>query len=111
MGVDFNSEPSQAFTDSVADDRRILTNASGEDQRVQAAKRSSERANLADRAIDEIINRDSGPLVIAGEQLADVIADAGDAEQTGLPVEQFFDLLAAVLLQEEKYDARVQTAA
>ena len=51
-------------------------------------------ADLLGRAVDEIVDGQARGGLGAGEQVAHVVADAGDAEQPGLLVEERLDFFA-----------------
>ena len=46
-GIELHAQPGRVAADALADRRRMLADARGEDQRVDAACRSGERAELA----------------------------------------------------------------
>ena len=64
-GVEPHAQPGQALAGGGADGRRVLADAGGEDQRVEAAERHRERAGLAGHAIREVIEGEPRPRIPA----------------------------------------------
>ncbi len=77
-----SSMPSQAdaVADSLADLGRVLADAGREHQPVDAAQNRGQRADLLGGAVDEVVHRQAGGRFAAAEQIAHVVADAGDSE-------------------------------
>src|SRR5262245_15216086 len=79
--VESDAEPHGRRADALANLRRVLADASGEDQPVDAAERCRKRADVLRGLIDEVIDRKARTRRAAVQQLAHVVADARDAEQ------------------------------
>ena len=81
------------MADSFANLRRVLPDAGREHEPVDTAERRRERANLLGGLIHEVVHRESRVRLAAVEQVAHVVADAGNAEQPRLLVEDRFEIL------------------
>ena len=68
LRVELDAEPGRLPADALADRRRVLADAGGEDDRVEAAERGGERAELAADPVDEEIDRELRPRVGRLEQ-------------------------------------------
>ncbi len=86
--IELDAEPGRVATQALADRRRVLADAGGEDERVQAAGGGGERAELAAEAIAEQLDGEARARVVAREQHPHVARQAGDAEQPRLLVDQ-----------------------
>src|SRR5690606_25638481 len=90
--VDIESEPLEAVGDAHADLRRVLADAAGEDDGARAAECGEVSADVLAHAVAEDLDGEAGAavlvLVLLGEQLAHVVREATDAEQSALLVEQ-----------------------
>ena len=73
-------------------------------ERVQAAQCRRERADLANDAIDEELDRLGRQGAITGQENAHVVADAGDPQQAGFLVEEVLDPINAPALPEQEED-------
>ena len=109
-----SSTPSHAdaSADPLADLGRVLADAGGEHERVDPAEDRGQRADLLRRAVDEVVHGQAGLRLAAAEQVAHVVADAGNPEQPGLLVEDVLDLLdrEPELLEQIQHDAGVERA-
>src|SRR5260370_26971477 len=76
--VEREPEPCEVFTHRGADRRRVLADARREDERVDFAR----------DAIREIIQREARARVVAGEEVTDVAAHTGQAEETRARVQE-----------------------
>ena len=57
VGIELDAEPGAGLADPRADLGRVLADAGGEHEAVDAAQRRGERADLLGRAIDEVVHR------------------------------------------------------
>ena len=89
--VELDAEPGRLPAHPLADRRRVLADAGGEDDRVEAAERRGERAELAADPVDEEVDGELRPRLGRLEQRAHVARHARDAEQAGLAVDQLLD--------------------
>ena len=62
-------------------DDRVLADAGGEHERIEAAERGREHAGVEPSTIDEIFERKRGARIGARLELAHVVADPGQALQ------------------------------
>ncbi len=110
--VELDAEPRRRRADSFADLRRVLADACGEDEAVDSAERRRHRRDFLCRAIDEVVECQARGRLAAREQTAHVVADARDADQPGLLVENGLDVFhrQAESLEEIEDDARVECA-
>src|SRR6185295_13318893 len=81
--VELDAEPCGRLTDSPADLRRVLTDSGSENKSIDTAEYRRQSADLFGDAVDEVIDGESGRGLTSSEQVAHVVADARDAEQTG----------------------------
>ncbi len=88
LGVEVEAEPGEIATDPFTDDRRMLADAGGEDDAVDAAHGSGQRPGLAGDAIDEIVDGQCRRGCLAGQQVAHVVADARQALEAAFVVEE-----------------------
>src|SRR4051794_19168948 len=95
LGVELETQPSGGVTNAAADLGGVLANASGEDQSVDSAEHGGEGADLLGSAIHEIVDSQAGSGGGASEEIAHIVADAGNPEQTGLFVEDLGDFFRA----------------
>ena len=72
--------------------RAALADAGGEHDAVDPAHRGRQRTGLAGDPVDEIVERQCRTRLVAGEQVADVVADAGQALEAAIVVEEPLDL-------------------
>jgi hypothetical protein len=91
----------------------VFADAAGEDHRIQPAGRCRERAEFAHDAVAEELDRFLGFGLVAGDQRAHVLRDAGDAEQSGFLVEQMRHFLhaEALAVHDVQDQARIDRAA
>src|SRR5262249_23191766 len=89
--IELEPEPGQPLADQAPDERGVLADAARKDKTVDAAHGRCERRSLALDAIDEIVDRNPGKRRLGGEQVAHVVADAGEALQTALLVKEPFE--------------------
>src|SRR5262249_46014126 len=71
----------------------VKTDAGSKDQCVDAPERSSQRANFLSRAIDEIVYCETRFRLAATEQIAHIVTDSRDREQTRLLIQNGFYIL------------------
>src|SRR5215217_7181510 len=97
--VELKSSPCAATQNLRACRGVILADATGEDESVDAPEGSDERPHLPSDAVDEQVDRLSGLEVRRGQrsQLAHVVRDPGDTEQSTLCVEEALRLFRAEL--------------
>src|ERR1044071_8496396 len=79
--VEFDAQPARRLADAPANLGRVLADARREDQAVQAAQHGGQRADLPGDAVDEVVHRQARVGFAPAQQVAHVVADAGDAEQ------------------------------
>ena len=110
LGVKLEAEPGEAPRHGLTNGRRVLADAGGEDEAVDAAHGRSEHAGEERDAVDEVIECELGARIRAREQVAHVVAYAGQALEPAVVIEQMLDLLGAhALLGEEiEHDAGVE---
>ena len=110
--IERHAEPRRRLADAAADLGGVLADPGGEDQRVDAAEHGGERADLLRGLVDEVVDREARRRIGAGEQVAHVVADARDAEQPRLLVEQLLHLggRAPHRLEEMEDHARIDRA-
>ena len=70
----------------------VLANARRENESVEAAQRRRERAGEERDPMDEIVDSEGRARIGAGFKLAHIVADAGQAFQAAIMVEQVLDL-------------------
>src|SRR5580704_1979918 len=70
--VQVHPQPSAGAADGTAHRRRILTDASREDNSIEAAERRRERGDMADNAIAEYLDRKTRTRIVTGEELAKI---------------------------------------
>src|SRR5436190_1490432 len=111
--VDVQPQPARARADARTNLRRVLADAGREHHRVDAVHRRRQRADLARHPVDEMVQREAGAWILAGEQIAHVVADTGQPAQPRALVEQLLDVLGAVALlrQEVQHHAGIELAA
>ena len=110
--VEPHTQPGQLRGDSRTKRRGVLADARREDERVEAAKRRRERASEERNPVDEIVDRKGRARIAACFKLSHVIADAGQAFEPAIVVEQALRLLRAhaLLLNEVEHNARIDLA-
>ena len=89
--IQFQTQPADKLDDFLANHRGVFANAAGEDERIQPLHGSGQRADGTRNAVAEQIHRFARFGRIRFEQVAHVLADARDAQQAGLFVEQLGD--------------------
>src|SRR5262245_18312580 len=77
LWVELKPEPGETRDDGFANAGRVLADASGENQAVDAAHGRCEHPRRKGDAIDEVVQRKLGARILAFEQVADVVADSG----------------------------------
>ena len=90
MAAGSSSAPSQreALGDAGADRGGVLADAGGEDEGVEAAEGGGEAAGVQGAAVDEVVDGEGGAGVVARQQVAHVVGDAGEALEAGGLVEE-----------------------
>ena len=113
VAIELDAEPRRGLADPLADLRRVLADAGGEHQPVDAAA----APRRARRSPSRRGRRNSRPPAAPpgsrlAEQIAHVVADPGDAEQPRLLVEHRLDLLRRQPepLKEVEDDAGIERA-
>src|SRR5579883_1262867 len=91
--VELETEPRQTRRHRLANIRRVLPDAGGEDEAVDAAHRGDERAGEQGNAINEIVERELAPWRTASLQVPHVAAQPGEAFQPAIVIEKPLDLL------------------
>ena len=86
--VEFDAKPSELLGDARADHGRILADAGGENKGIESAQRRRQHPGAEPDAMNEIVDGKLRARVLVRLQLAHVIADAGQALQAALAVEQ-----------------------
>ena len=76
---------------------RVLADAGGEDERVDAAQHGGEAADLTRRAVDEVVDGQPGGCLRARQQIAHVVADPRDPQQARFLVEDGLHVLGRQL--------------
>jgi hypothetical protein len=93
--VQIGAEDPEVVRNVVADERAVLADAGGEDDRVEPAEHGGVRPDVLAYAMAEHVDREPATLVaLAGALLdvAHVVADAGHAGEAALAVEQLVEL-------------------
>ena len=112
LGVKLKPEPGEAPRHGLANGRRVLADAGGEDEAVDAAHGGRQHPGEERDAVDEIVERELGARLGAREQVSHVVADAGQPLEPAVVIEQMLDLVGAhaLLGQEIEHDAGVELA-
>ena len=110
VGVELKTEPGEAPRHGLANGRRVLADACGEDEAVDAAHGRSQHAGEERDAVDEVVERELGARLRTREQVSHVVAYAGEALEPAVVIEQMLDLAGAhaLLSQEIEHDAGVE---
>ena len=87
-GIELESKPGEPLAYTASDDRGVLADAGREDEAVDAAHGGGKRARLAQDAVDEIVDREPGERGLGREQVAHIVADAGEALQPAFLIEE-----------------------
>ena len=66
----------------------VLADPGGEDEGVEAAEGGGEHPGVQRAAVDEVVDREGGARVVAGQKVAHVVGDAGQALEAGSLVEK-----------------------
>ena len=112
-GIELKAEPGEAPRHGLANGGCVLADAGGEHEAVDAAHGGREHAGEERNAIDEIVEREFGARDrSSASKIAHVVADAGQALETAVVIEQMLDVLGAhaLLGQEIEHDAGVELA-
>src|SRR5271156_2212672 len=111
--VELQSEPAACLADGAADWRRILADAGGEDDAVEAPERCRERADPASRAIAKHLDRKSRAWLRARQQLAAIRRNTRKPEHSGTTVEEIDHRVRRfpLLLDQAQHDSRIERAA
>src|SRR5262245_57929018 len=88
LAVQVDAEPGSLAAYRFAHGCRVLADTGGEHDRIEPAEGGGERAHFATDAIDEQIDGELRPRVLAFEQLSHVARHTGYAEQTRLRIKQ-----------------------
>src|SRR4029434_10464626 len=86
LAVQVDAEPGSLPAYRFAHRRGALADAGGKNNSIEAAERGGERAQLSPDAIDEQIDGELRPRVLAFEQLSHVARHTGYSEQTRLRI-------------------------
>ena len=86
--IELQAEPCQPPRDRLANGRRVLADPCREHEAVDAAHGRRQHPGKQRDAVDEIVERQLGARIGACQQLAHVVADAGQALQPAFVVEQ-----------------------
>ena len=86
--VQLDAKPSELLGDAAADHGRILADAGGENERIQSAERRRQHPGAESGAMNEIVDGKLRAWLLVGLQLAHVVADAREALQAAVAVEQ-----------------------
>ncbi len=91
---------------------RLLADAGGEDEGIEAAECGRQHAGMQADAVDEVVERQRRAWLGARQQLPYVIADAGEALQPTVLVEKLLNRGRAhrLLGDEVEHDARIELA-
>ena len=110
--IELDAEPGQLLGDARPHGRRVLADAGREHEGVEPAERRRQHAGVEADAIDEIVERERGPRIGARLELAHVVADAGQALQAALVVEQLLHRggAHALLIDQIEHDAGIDLA-
>src|SRR4029077_3872185 len=111
--VEFHSKPAGATTNPFANHRRVLADATCEDDRVEAADRGSQGAKLTPNAIDEEIDCQLGTWLRALQQGAHVARNSRNPEQPRLLVNEPLNgvWIQLKLIEKVENPARIDRAA
>ena len=110
--IELDTEPAQPLDHRRSDRRTALADTGGEDERVDAAHGCRQGTGRARDPVDEIVDRQPRARGVAHLEVAHVVADARQALEPAIVVQEAFDLLGAVaaVLDEIKHDAGVELA-
>ena len=110
LRVKLKAEPGEALRHGIANGWRVLADAGGEHEAVDAAHGGRQHPGEESDAVDEIVERELGARVRTREQVSHVVADAGQPLETAVVIEQMLDLVGAhaLLGQEIEHDAGVE---
>ena len=110
FSVELEPEPAEALDDSFANAGRVLADARGENQAVDAAHGRCEHPRRKGDAIDEVVERKLGARILAFEQIANVVADSGKPFKAAFVVEKALHVLRAhpFLIQQIEDDPGVE---
>ena len=104
--IQFQTEKRKLRADVLAQRRAIFSNAAGEDNRIHAAQHRQHRADLARQAMRVDVVRQTRPFdrlcPDRFQNLAHVAGEAGNAQQSGLPVQDFIDLIGGIALTPDQ---------
>src|SRR5882672_8544863 len=85
--VELNAEPGARTTDRAADRGRVLAHAGGEHDAVDATHRRRQRSDMARGTMAKNLDGELCARLLAGQQLAEIGGNAGEAEHARAPVE------------------------
>ena len=110
--VEFDAEPRGSLADPPADLGEFSPMPAVKTSAVDAAQHRRQRADFLGRAVHEIVHGQARRRLVAREQIAHVVADARDAEQAGLLVENRLHFLRveAQRLKEIQNHAGIERA-
>src|SRR5215467_11786667 len=91
-GIKLRAKPSKSLRDSSAHHERVLTNPCGEDKRIKSPERCRQHASAHRSMMHKVVNRECSAWITTVEELAHVIADAGQALETAPPIKEVLDL-------------------
>src|SRR4029453_8483760 len=105
-----DAEPRRSLADSSTNLGRVLANACGEHQSINATERRRECSDLFGGTIDEILDRELRSGLVALEKITHVVADAGYSEQARFLVKHPFDFFRrqSEPLKEVQHDTRIE---
>ena len=92
LGVKLEPEPGKPLCYGLANGWRVLADASGEHEAVDAAHRGRKHPGEQRNAVDEIVERELCARIGTREQIPHVVADAGQPLEPAIVVEQMLDL-------------------
>src|SRR4051794_6208126 len=108
--IQFDAEPAGFPADPRAERGGVLSDAGREHDGVQALHRNGQRSEGEAGPIDKVIQSQLGAWILAGEQITDVVADAGQTLEPAIVIEQVLDGIGghALLREQVEDDAGVE---
>src|SRR6516165_2786802 len=87
-GIEQDPKPCKLFGHPGTDRRRVFSNAGGEDESVDPLQRSRQHPGTEPYSVSEVVDGKGGTPITALQQLAHVVAYAGQAFQPAVAVEK-----------------------
>src|SRR5215467_11045129 len=112
LRIELAPKPGERLHDACSEGRRVLADSRGEHEGVEPPEGGSQQACMEPDPIDEIVEREARLRVGTRFQLAHVVAEAREALQSALAIQQVLNLCGGhvLFLDEVKHDAGIDLA-